>query len=69
MDVYSFHCVDPKGAIAQSQRLTCKDDLDALSEGVRRSKAHAVQIFQGNRLVARVKLGDAPLDVTDLYSL
>jgi hypothetical protein len=69
MSLYSFRSCDSQSGVALSYRIPCKDDLDALAEGVRQSDFHAVEIFQGTRLVARVKLGNAPLDPTDPYSL
>lgn len=69
MSNYSFRSFDARGSVALSQRIICRDDLDALDEGVRRSAVHAIEIFQGSRLVARVKLGNAPLDPNDLHSL
>jgi hypothetical protein len=47
----------------------CSDDLDALAEGVRRSRNSSVEIWHGARLVARVKLGNAPLDAGDTRCL
>ena len=54
---------------ALSRRVHCRDDLDALAEGVRRSVAHAIEIWHEKRSVARVKsskvssgrLADAPV--------
>jgi hypothetical protein len=69
MSLYSFLSRDPKGAIALSQRLCCRDDLAALAHGVLSSDSHAIEIFDGRRLVARVKLGNRALDVRDLHSL
>lgn len=69
MSCYSFHSLDARGLAARSQKIVCRDDLDALDEAVRRSAGCAVEIFQGPRLVARVKPGNAPLDITDLRSL
>ena len=69
MTSYALHFLDPRGVITRSRGLRCKDDLDALAEGVRRSAAHAIEIWHGKRLVARVKLGNAPLDAADAHSL
>lgn len=69
MSNYSFRAHDRRGALALSQDLACKDDLDALAEGVRRSDSHAIEIFDGKRLVARVKQGNLPLDAMDRESL
>jgi len=48
-----------QGAVAKSHTVRCGEDLNALTEGVRKSVAHAIEIWQGRRLVARVKLGNA----------
>ena len=69
MSDYSFHCFDARGVAAPAQKIVCRDDLDALEEGVRRSSVHAIEIFQGSRLIARVKPGNAPLNTSDPYSL
>jgi hypothetical protein len=69
MGFYSFRSFDLRGAAALSQNLACRDDLDALDEGVRRSANWSIEVWDGVRLVARVKLGNAPLDATDTRSL
>jgi hypothetical protein len=69
MTSYAIRLLDMQGAIARSHTVRCRDDLDALAEGVRKSMAHAIEIWQDRRLVARVKLGNAPLDATDARSL
>ena len=69
MSSYSFHALSPEGAVALSRTVPCTDDLDALAEGVHRSNTHAIEIWQGQRLVARVKLGNLPLDACDRTSL
>jgi hypothetical protein len=66
---YSIHVLDTRGAIALATTIRCKDDLDALAEGVRHSGLHAVEIWDGRRLVARVKLNNAPLNAADARSL
>jgi hypothetical protein len=69
MSFYAIHAYDQQGEIALSHLVRCSDDLDALSGGVRRSNSHAIEIWQGQRFVARVKLENAPLDAADLHSL
>jgi len=61
--------LDLNGAVARSREIRERDDLAALEQAVRHSARHAVEVWQGPRLVARVKLGNAPLDATDLHSL
>ena len=69
MTSYSIYSFDAQGRVALSFDIRCRDDLDALSQGVICSERHAVEIFEGSRLVARVKLGNAPLDTEDAQSL
>lgn len=69
MTRYAIRSVDEEGAVLLTQRLACSDDLEALAEGVRHAGHHAVEIFDGSRLVARVKLGNAPLDSRDARCL
>ena len=69
MTSYSFRSFDLRGADALSQNLACEDDLAALAEGVRRSEKWSIEIWDGARLVARVKPGNAPLDATDTRCL
>jgi hypothetical protein len=52
---YSFRSFDLQGAVALSQKLACRDDLEALAQGVLRSDKSSVEIWNGDRLVARVK--------------
>ena len=66
---YSFRLFDLQGSVALSQHAAFKDDLDALDEAVRRAQAHAVEVWQNERLVARVKLGNGQLDAADTRSL
>ena len=69
MTHYSFHSFDPRSAIALLQHIVCRDDLDALDEGVRRAGKRSVEIWHGERLVARIKLGNAALNARDPHSL
>ncbi len=69
MNDYFFRSFDSQGAVTLRQNLVCRDDLAALDEGVRRSKRRSIEIWDGPRLVARVKLGNAPLTAGDLHSL
>ena len=69
MNQYVFRSLDLQGCVALTQSLLARDDLDALAEGERRSGQNGVEIWQANRLVARIKLGNAPLDAHDAWSL
>jgi hypothetical protein len=69
MSFYSIHALDRQGEVALSHVVRCSDDLDALSAGIRRSSSYAIEIWQDERFVARVKLGNAPLETADMSSL
>ena len=69
MAFYSFRSFDLQGVVALSQNLACQDDLEALAQGVLRSDKSSVEIWNGDRLVARVKLGNAALNAGDTHSL
>jgi hypothetical protein len=46
-----------------------QDDLAALKEAERLCKTHTIEVWQGNRRVARVKKGSPPLVTQDRQSL
>jgi hypothetical protein len=45
------------------------DDLAALLEAERLSASHTIEVWEGNRLVAKVKKGNVPLSESDRQSL
>jgi hypothetical protein len=66
MGQYRFDLIDVKGGIAQSQFLTCADDLDALGKAEALSSVTAVDVWDGARRVLHVKHGNqiaTPSDV------
>jgi hypothetical protein len=69
MNQYVIRTLDRQGRVALVQGVLCRDDLDALAQGERRSGQNDVEIWQGDRLVARIKLGNAALDAQDARSL
>jgi len=56
------------GELTRKEERHFADDLDALDAARRLSQDYAVEVYLDNIFVARVKLGDAPLDVGDLQS-
>ena len=56
------------GELARKEKRHYADDLDALDAARLLSRDYAVEVYLDNNFVARVKLGDAPLDVGDLRS-
>lgn len=69
MRTYRIHSLDIAGRITFARDIACRDDLDALAEGERYCADNALEIWDGARLVARVKRGNAPLDTQDHHSL
>ena len=69
MTFYSFRSFDLQGVVALSQSLACRDDLEALAQGVLRSGNSPIEVWQGARMVARIKQGNASLNARDPYSL
>jgi len=67
MTSYFIHALDRHGELAMAHRVQGTDDLDALAAGVRCSDFHTIEIWQGERFVARVKL--ASLDAADARNL
>jgi len=69
MKNYSIYSFDRLGNVAEVITFACRDDLAALDEGRVHSAANAVEIWQGHRYVAHIKLGDTALNAADLRSL
>lgn len=69
MRTYRIDALDIAGRVLFDREHHCQDDLEALAEGERCSKLHPVEIWEGERLVARVKVGNGALSAKDRYSL
>ena len=70
MKNYKIYSLDAVGRVSPAQDLSCVDDLDAL-DWAEKAAGHGagMEVWQGSRLVARVKPCNAPLDVLDRRSL
>jgi hypothetical protein len=66
---YRIYQLDGEGRIALARGVSCPDDLAALAEAEYHSAGHPVEVWQGARLVARVKADNLPLDAADPTSL
>lgn len=65
-DIYSLY----EGTRSVGKRsVECRDDLDALAAAKQQSAKQAVEVWEGNRFVARVKQNDAELTAEDAQSL
>ena len=65
MHNYLIKFFDGAGRFARAEELRCKDDLEALAEAERAASSQAVEIWEGRRIVARVKRNNAPLTSED----
>jgi len=66
-EIYRLYDSDSSRHSVQS--IACKDDLAALAEAKRQAREQAVEIWQGQRFVARVKKDDEELNASDRQSL
>ena len=66
---YRLYCLDEIGRIISARSFVAQDDLMALQEAEGSCEKNAIEVWQATRLVARVKLGNAPLIPSDRMSL
>jgi len=64
-DIYRLY----EGSTANKWSVECRDDLDALAAAKKVSGPQALEVWEGNRFVARVKENDEALTARDLQSL
>lgn len=69
MNQYKFYFLDENGHIFSAQDHLLRDDLDALAAAQKLNGDHVIEVWQGARQVARVKVGDAALNASDRRSL
>ena len=65
MKKYRINCLDSAGHIVLAHHVECHEDLEALNEGEKLCADNAVEVWDRERLVARIKPGNAPLSVED----
>ena len=66
---YKLYCLDRSGHIVSARDVAARDDLAALQEAEKNCEKHAVEVWQGGRRVARVKISNAPLAAGDSMCL
>lgn len=69
MKTYTLNFLDRLEVVVLSRALQCADDLAALSAAEKASTTHAIEVWHGERRVALVKKGNAPLLTGDRQSL
>ena len=63
---YEFKFVSDDGETISSVEQRFRDDLDALDEATKLVANSNVQIWQGGMKIARIKKGNAALNIRDL---
>ena len=69
MHHYRFYSLGRDNRIVSAQNVDCRDDLDALEAGEKASGDGPIEIWEGKRLVARVKQGNVYLNASGGTSL
>ena len=69
MKHYRVYSLDSAGRIALAQEVECRDDLDALGWAEKATGHDGLEVWDGSRLVARIKQDNLPLDTADRQSL
>ena len=69
MKRYRICCLDDKGHIISSHVVECREDLDALEEAEACCALNSVEVWDVDRLVARVPASNASLTRKDMESL
>jgi len=64
MAVYRFHLIN-KGRVVTTLARDCAEDIDALDMARRFASNFAVEVWQGSKVVVRLKLNDVLLTVKD----
>lgn len=65
MKQFELRFLDLSNAVVCVRAFNGRDDLTALSEAERLCATYALEVWDGNRKVARVKQGNAPLTAQD----
>lgn len=69
MNSYDIYRLYDGDRTAVKRSIECRDDLDALAAAKKESPQQVVEVWEGNRFVARVKKEDAALTAEDAQSL
>jgi hypothetical protein len=69
MNSYDIYRLYEGARTAVKRSVECRDDLDALAAAKKESPQQVVEVWEGNRFVARVKEHDAALTAEDTQSL
>lgn len=65
MKMFQLRFLDRLDFVILTRAQAAMDDLDALAEAERLSVTHTIEVWDGDRRVARVKKGNVPLSVND----
>jgi len=65
MKLYNLHFLDRLDFVILSRTVVSADDLGALAEAERWCGTHVIEVWEGERRVARIKKGNAPITAED----
>jgi hypothetical protein len=60
MKLFQLHYLSRTNAVVLNHAHPARDDPDALAEAQRRSSTHTIEVWEGDRKVARIKRGNLP---------
>ena len=69
MNSYEIYRLYEGTRTAIKRSIECRDDLEALAAAKKESPQQVVEVWEGDRFVARVKKDDAALTAEDTQSL
>jgi len=61
MKIFQLRYLSSSGAMVLNRTHAAQHELDAIGEAERRSFNHTIEVWDGERMVARVKKRNAPL--------
>jgi hypothetical protein len=67
MKYFELRFLDSRDFLIAVRPYEGADDLSALEEAERRAQTHTIEVWEGQRHVARVNKGNAPLQAGDLH--
>ena len=67
MKLFQLHYLNRSNVVVLNRAHAAKNDLDALAEAERRSFNHTIEVWEGDRKVARIKKGNMPLTANDRW--
>jgi hypothetical protein len=67
MKLFHLHYLDRTNIVVLNRAYSARDELDALAEAQRRFSKHTIEVWEGDRKVARVKRGNLAPTTNDRW--